>query len=673
MHDLILQTEPAEFQYSKQTTKMAFLHQEIRQLQEYIHDLEKVVKLNKDAMRVVLTPPDTKSTQSKSKHAHNDTLSTTASANEGSMVADKANVISMQQIIDHLNQENVSLLNTAQRLRKEREVAESRALISEQISEEAQRHENEVLMEMEEKIYELRKLVQDKEYTIQELEKIKPIPDGADVAIKYREVISPSEQSLKLLEEIDTLNKMIAKLSKELNKLQVEKEELLHKNMNLTTEIRKLEVAMSSPFAGRLSVKKMTSNQNNVSLDDNNNKYPVFENNDPDQSDILVQLPEKVVSKSTKGKNPLVPKLNLAPAQQLQENDIGAKKPSTVQGNPLLQEKILKLEKEIDCLKKLLNTDKINNNLLSDEIAKLHRQNVTLISQNDTLIKSNKRYEEKAQKMHYTLEFYKEFYEKYMDMVTKRHNPTKSLSSQADFAKLMNVKKPSETLNAVLNAPPIIKHSKPLTSVVEEQDHQVNISILEEDEATTTKKQENLKVVQKMTAPETGMLFDLEEQKDGQKREITKEDCKIFLLNLAKDLYMNSNITKSVFTKQILMNMDSRGANAPATQVVKLKRSLSNPLDYITPNKQMNKAALGNRKPIQNNAKKQRKMLEENSPVGKEMDLNISVIGKQPGNLFRNHASKKSIDGGEMSFLAFDDGKFTKNQDMSFISNDGLF
>lgn len=86
-------------------------------------------------------------------------------------------------------------------------------------------------MEMEEKIYELRKLVQDKEYTIQELEKLKPIPDGGDVAIKYREVISPSEQTLKLLDEIDNLNKMLAKVSKENNKLQAENQELTHKNM----------------------------------------------------------------------------------------------------------------------------------------------------------------------------------------------------------------------------------------------------------------------------------------------------------------------------------------------------------------------------------------------------------------------------------------------------------
>lgn len=131
MGDLILQTEPAEFQYSKQTTKMAFLHQEIRQLQEYINDLENVVKLNKDAMRIAISPANSNVTQTKPKHGgHNDTLSTSASANEGSIMNDKANIISMQQIIDHLHQENISLLNTAQRLRKEREMAESRVKTS---------------------------------------------------------------------------------------------------------------------------------------------------------------------------------------------------------------------------------------------------------------------------------------------------------------------------------------------------------------------------------------------------------------------------------------------------------------------------------------------------------------------------------------------------------------
>jgi len=61
-------------------------------------------------------------------------------------------------------------------------------LISEQICEESQRRESETVHELEEKITDLRKLLQDKEYAIQELEKIKPIPEQEGVVIKYREV-----------------------------------------------------------------------------------------------------------------------------------------------------------------------------------------------------------------------------------------------------------------------------------------------------------------------------------------------------------------------------------------------------------------------------------------------------------------------------------------------------
>lgn len=62
-------------------------------------------------------------------------------------------------------------------------------MISEQICEEAQRHEIETVAELEEKISDLRKLLQDKEYAIQELEKIKAVPEQEGVVIKYREVI----------------------------------------------------------------------------------------------------------------------------------------------------------------------------------------------------------------------------------------------------------------------------------------------------------------------------------------------------------------------------------------------------------------------------------------------------------------------------------------------------
>jgi len=62
-------------------------------------------------------------------------------------------------LIEHLQQENAKLINIIENVKKERNIAQSKALISEQICEEAQRHETEVVAELEEKINELRKLL----------------------------------------------------------------------------------------------------------------------------------------------------------------------------------------------------------------------------------------------------------------------------------------------------------------------------------------------------------------------------------------------------------------------------------------------------------------------------------------------------------------------------------
>ncbi len=62
-------------------------------------------------------------------------------------------------------------------------------MINQQIAEETQSHEQDIVSDMEEKIGELRRIIQDKEYTIQELEKSKPLSenDGLTV-VKFKEV-----------------------------------------------------------------------------------------------------------------------------------------------------------------------------------------------------------------------------------------------------------------------------------------------------------------------------------------------------------------------------------------------------------------------------------------------------------------------------------------------------
>ncbi len=52
MTDFILHTDPLEFQNSRQSTKLVFLQQEIKQLQDHIQDLEQIIKINKEALRI---------------------------------------------------------------------------------------------------------------------------------------------------------------------------------------------------------------------------------------------------------------------------------------------------------------------------------------------------------------------------------------------------------------------------------------------------------------------------------------------------------------------------------------------------------------------------------------------------------------------------------------------
>lgn len=61
----------------------------------------------------------------------------------------------------------------------------------------------EILNEYEDKILELRRIIHDKEYTIQELEKIKPILDIDNIVTKYKEVYILYSNSGSFVERIN--------------------------------------------------------------------------------------------------------------------------------------------------------------------------------------------------------------------------------------------------------------------------------------------------------------------------------------------------------------------------------------------------------------------------------------------------------------------------------------
>ena len=209
----------------------------------------------------------------------------------------------------------------------------------------------------------------------------------------------------------------------------------------------------------------------------------------------------------------------------------------------------------------------INNKLLSDEIANLQRQNMQLSAANEILIKSNQRYEEKWQKIFYTMEFYKDFYDKYIDLITNRRAWNRSVSSNNYNFKGENIFKLKEKLNIDIDHNPD-KYIKDLKRIDEENGKQVNVSILEADERENAERD--------VLAKNSENVYDF-----------TREQCKIYLLNLAKDLYVNSNLNKSSAARNVLKRIEFGPTNAKPKDVFKLNRSVSNPLDYVSERKKL--------------------------------------------------------------------------------------
>ena len=204
-----------------QNHKILYLQDEIRQLHEKIYDLEEMLKLNKDALKLSLNLTAAPQLSKKLTTTSNSTQDKSTKEEESN--SEK----SLKSIIFHLDQENGRLLKTIDKLTKERNAAQSKALINEQIADEAQKHEADVTAEFESKMAEMLRMINDKEKRIQDLEKIKPIMDRDGLVVQYRDILSPSEQVIRLHNDLEMAKSMLGKVVKEIGRLQNEKRELL--------------------------------------------------------------------------------------------------------------------------------------------------------------------------------------------------------------------------------------------------------------------------------------------------------------------------------------------------------------------------------------------------------------------------------------------------------------
>lgn len=116
MAELLLQTDPLEFQNSRQSTKIIFLQQELQQTQDYARDLEQIVKINKEALRIATN----------SKPGAKVKSSPLADSNAQNVPIDRETYQNLQSLVEQLQEENSKFLEIVEKAKKERNIAQSK-------------------------------------------------------------------------------------------------------------------------------------------------------------------------------------------------------------------------------------------------------------------------------------------------------------------------------------------------------------------------------------------------------------------------------------------------------------------------------------------------------------------------------------------------------------------
>eukprot|EP01017_Pseudomicrothorax_dubius_P029364 TRINITY_DN3562_c0_g2_i1.p1 TRINITY_DN3562_c0_g2~~TRINITY_DN3562_c0_g2_i1.p1 ORF type:complete len:577 (-),score=183.04 TRINITY_DN3562_c0_g2_i1:109-1839(-) len=455
-----------EFQYQQ----IVSLQSKIKGLQEDLKNYEELVRLNMEALHIAVTKP----------------------SEDDELGAKSPQSREFFETFESTFQSNLSLLKAIDKMKRERNLCQSKAFIHELIAEDSHKNEAEMVEELEEKIADLRSAIYDKENTMRELEKTKTLVENDGSSVKYREIPSQEEQATKLKRQMKKIRRSTAGAAKQLEKLRAENIELRNNNVNLGQELSKIKATMA------------THNKRRADLDTS-----AFFHYDPDasfghrepRSAMLAPQPVNEVRKEEKPRGRSekilppslkvsVPKLDLSKALKIQElatkkmNDNNGAAEDPAQEAKLL-EQVKKMELEYKDAKKELEKTSLSNKLIAEEIDCLQRANNEVLAANELLIRSNKGYEAKWQKLYFTLEFHRDFYNKYLGLLQGRRDLNRSFSAQLldpASSELINDVEVFKLLQEKLDVdltPDSLANPKRKGEV---EEHHVNISVLEVDD-----------------------------------------------------------------------------------------------------------------------------------------------------------------------------------------------
>ncbi|KAL4455648.1 hypothetical protein ABPG73_014898 [Tetrahymena malaccensis] len=594
---------------NRKSTKIEYLSQENIQLKEEIQELQNMLRLNKEALKIAVNGVGNTSPGSDNLQVQSTKGKTTDSRGGQSQSGDNPKALNM--VLHALYEENSALSRKIEKLTEERNIAQSKAFINEQISEASQKHERELIIELEEKVQRLTQKLRESEKTIHQLERCTPEYDEeTGIVIKYRDVIGVNEQTKVMHDEMEKLNAIIAKQKKSIDELKSDRQDLLRLNMSLSQEVVKLKTALqASHTSGRINFDSIAGPAPNAQMLINFHQKLA---KNPDDSDeeaedySFDQLPDKC-EKKVLDKSPMatgeenkinapsmaIPKLDLTKAKQIME--LNAKKSTqqqqlkeAQQGNiQLYIEKIkkqiqlfdqelikiyqflIRLEKDIDIARRNLSREMLLNKTLAIQNESLKRQTLELESRNEILINSHQMFEEKWTKIVNAFEFYKEFYKKHVDILSNRKSPQSPNRSilQSDNDNSYDAERILKIKNQQQNI--CFSQIQKMPSQIQKSLMQVN----QDDYKFEIERKQQLII-------------------DGA---YSKQDAKDFMVQMAKELYQQ--LEKNKFDKLTenhhpeMNEFPAKTINAlkntasTASSQRKLKRCFSNTLDYVNQQK----------------------------------------------------------------------------------------
>lgn len=354
---------------ARRVTRLKFIEKESDHLKEYLNELKSAISLNKQILsELMLNPPCDSCDETQ-----------------------KTRMIS-SKLVEAQILENRSLEEKLKQTLIDREEAEGKALINEQIAAEAQRKEQELIMDYEEKFQETRYQIERKDRVISELEsKIKLLEEDAELyrASKFSVILLPDDTILEYHNKTENYRFLMQTVARELHTARTHRDQLLEYSKYLQDELSKSQLLLANPL-NRKAGDKLFNSKRELSHDDiivggsmSMSLSLEASVSESEESSFEPPLPEKFKALSPTGsaKKP-VPLLDLTKVRLDRNASVGTPKARSAISSE--EEKYLD---EIQSLTEMLNRITEKEEELTLKLFELSKENNELNRTNQALIK----------------------------------------------------------------------------------------------------------------------------------------------------------------------------------------------------------------------------------------------------------------------------------------------